>query len=296
MTEFRVMVFYLSLIIFPFPQRLNLDHNFIVSKGLFDPLGSILSLLMLVFLVVFAIRVAGRQRLLSFGILWFLGNLVIESTIVPLELVNEHRLYLPSTMLFFAVFETTSRYVRPVAIKLPIIVLLVFFLAFGTYQRNKVWVDRITLWSDCVLKSPLKARSHINLAVALKRAGHLTKAEFHGREAIRLDPSSAEAYNNLGNVMVLLGLFDEAIENYSKGVKLGPPQSQMAVLHLNLGEAFMKTWRLEEAEFHFRKAVAIQPGDRRARASYYRVREMIGSKRSKLGAKPENLREPVSLD
>jgi hypothetical protein len=46
--------------------------------------------------VVGLLAVAGvlarRHRLLSFAILWFFGNQVIESSVVCLELVFEHRM------------------------------------------------------------------------------------------------------------------------------------------------------------------------------------------------------------
>jgi hypothetical protein len=34
--------------------------------------------------------------MISFCILWYFGNLVIESSIFPLEMAFEHRLYLPA--------------------------------------------------------------------------------------------------------------------------------------------------------------------------------------------------------
>ena len=45
-----------------------------------------------------AAYIARTSRLYSFCILWFLGNLVIESSTIPLEVVYEHRTYLPSMM------------------------------------------------------------------------------------------------------------------------------------------------------------------------------------------------------
>jgi hypothetical protein len=86
LTQFRVVLFYLSLLLFPHPSRLNLDHDFPLSHSLLNPVTTILSMVAIVGLVVLAIYLARRERLLSFCILWFLGNLVIESSVIGLEI------------------------------------------------------------------------------------------------------------------------------------------------------------------------------------------------------------------
>ncbi|MCP4693868.1 MAG: hypothetical protein GY859_37885, partial [Desulfobacterales bacterium] len=44
LTEFRVVIFYISLLIFPHPSRLNLDHDFPLSYSLFDPASTALAI------------------------------------------------------------------------------------------------------------------------------------------------------------------------------------------------------------------------------------------------------------
>jgi hypothetical protein len=94
----RVVIYYISLLVFPHPSRLNLDRDFPLSHSLTDPVTTLLSLLTIVGLIGFAVYRAKRQPLLSFCILWFLGNLVIESSVIALDLIFEHRTYLHSMM------------------------------------------------------------------------------------------------------------------------------------------------------------------------------------------------------
>ncbi len=96
MTQFRVVVIYLSLLFWPNPARLNLDHDVAISQALFDPATTLFSLLFLAALFATAVLIARREPLASFAILWFLGNLVIESSVIRLELMFDHRTYLPS--------------------------------------------------------------------------------------------------------------------------------------------------------------------------------------------------------
>jgi hypothetical protein len=98
LTEFRVVFFYLSLFFFPHPARLNLDHDFPLSHSLLDPFTTVLAMGAVVGLVGLAVYLARRERLLSFCVLWFLGNLLIESSVIGLEMVFEHRMYLPSML------------------------------------------------------------------------------------------------------------------------------------------------------------------------------------------------------
>lgn len=99
LTEFRVLVRYLTLLILPLPGRLNLEHDVAVSHGLFSPFTTLLSLLVLLSLVALGFYLSRRQPLISFFIFWFFLQLAIESSVVPLELMFEHRLYLPSVSL-----------------------------------------------------------------------------------------------------------------------------------------------------------------------------------------------------
>ena len=96
LTQFRVVLYYLSLLIYPHPSRLNLDYDFPISRTIVDPPTTLISMAIIAGLIGYSIWVAKRRPVLSFFILWYFGNLVIESSIFPLEMVYEHRLYLPS--------------------------------------------------------------------------------------------------------------------------------------------------------------------------------------------------------
>ena len=57
--------------------------------------------------------------MISFCILWYFGNLVIESSIFPLEMVYEHRLYLPAVGPFILFSLFVVRGVEKFKYKLP---------------------------------------------------------------------------------------------------------------------------------------------------------------------------------
>lgn len=96
LTQFRVVLYYVTLLIYPNPSRLNLDYDFPLSKTLLDPPSTLISIFLIAVLIGGSFFIAKRRRILSYCILWYFGNLAIESSIFPLEMVFEHRLYLPS--------------------------------------------------------------------------------------------------------------------------------------------------------------------------------------------------------
>jgi len=96
LTQFRVVLYYITLLIYPHPSRLNLDYDFPISRTVFDPPTTLISILIVAALLGYSFWTAKKRPMLSFCILWYFGNLVIESSIYPLEMVYEHRLYLPA--------------------------------------------------------------------------------------------------------------------------------------------------------------------------------------------------------
>ena len=143
-TEPRVVFFYISQLFFPLPSRLNLFHGFPVSISLFQPMTTIFSITALAALLGLAIRLARRQRLLSFCILWYLGNLVLESSVVPLEIIFEHRNYLPSTFLcliFSCLVVKGLGSIRFKAVVPVTLLMITMTLSYLTYERNNVWRD-----------------------------------------------------------------------------------------------------------------------------------------------------------
>ena len=201
LTETRVIFLYLGLLAFPSPARLNLTHEIALSRSLLDPPQTALALLGIILLAGLIFWTFNRNRLFSFALFWFLGNLVIESTIVPLELVFEHRLYLPSTFLFLSgaslLFTLGRAKLWPVRASF---LLLACLLAFWTWQRNQTWASGITLWSDVVAKSPGLARGYNNLGVAYHEAKDFKTAQEMFEKAIRVEPESRLAYISLGSL------------------------------------------------------------------------------------------------
>ena len=77
------------------------------------------------------------------------------------------------------------------------------------------------------------------------------------REAIAAMPEASAPWNNLGNVLLQVGRFDEAAQAYRRCAELDPAD---AGVHNNLGTLHRRRGELEQAEAACRQAIAIDPG------------------------------------
>lgn len=148
LTEFRVIVDYIVWSLLPIPTQFHLYHDDIVlSRGWLNPATTLASALAIGCLAAFAIAVGRKMALIGIGIFWFLGAQLMTGTIIPLELVFEHRNYLASIGLYLVLFAALAHYVRSGhgRTRTAISALLVFAFAGATWLRAAEWSDPLTL-------------------------------------------------------------------------------------------------------------------------------------------------------
>jgi hypothetical protein len=108
LTQFRVIVTYLRLLLIPANQNLDYDYPLFSSWMTPEVLASLfLHLALLGMAITLFLRfksTLGDWRVISFGIVWFYVTLSVESSIIPLKMmICEYRIYLPSLGFFVAV-------------------------------------------------------------------------------------------------------------------------------------------------------------------------------------------------
>jgi len=286
LTQFRVVLYYVTLLIYPHPSRLNLDHDFPISKTILDPPTTLISLFIIAGLIGYSIWTAKKRPVLSFCLLWYFGNLVIESSIFPLEMVFEHRLYLPAVgpFILFSLFmvrgieklkrrgsihrtqnsglinQTPNMKMKRFNSEIAdwsILFFIMLFLLIGTYQRNSLWNSEVELWKDCVRKSPQKERTHHNLGNAYYELGRWDEAKEKFEEALRIEAHNALSHNSLGVILARQGRFQEAIAHWKETLRITP---DFADAHNNLGNTLVNLGKYQEAIAHYNEALRIKPG------------------------------------
>jgi len=254
MTQPRVLIFYLSQIFYPSPTRLCLEHDFSVSTSLVTPWTTLPAALLVIALIAAGILRIRKNPVLSFAVLFFFLNHLIEASVIPLELVFEHRNYLPSLFLFlpaavgikwlFDFYRVKSRPFYHVLITF--VVLLLIGLGCGTYVRNRVWETEYSLWTDANRKAPGFNRPVHNLAwTYYERIGRYDLAIWLYRKAATLKVQRlshrAKAFNNIGMIYYRLGDYETAAHNLQKARKMYP-RSETIRFHLALTFDRQQKW------------------------------------------------------
>lgn len=256
MTEWRVVAYYLSLLVFPHPRRLVLDHDYPLSVSLTTPVSTLTSLLAIIGLAVFALYAARKDRLAAFAVIWLLGNLVIESSVIGIEIIYEHRVYLPGMMLFLwfsrQVFRAAGG--RKGAAT-AVLTALALVLGVWAHQRNAVWQTEDAFWQDNIQKSPGKARPYQNLAYSLQARGEYRRAVEYYRKSLAISPHPT-ALVNMGLCFEHLGYYSDAAEAYSLALKMKPGT---ATLHADLAVALVHIGEFVAAQAHFEQAARLDP-------------------------------------
>lgn len=150
LTQPRALFLYLSLFMFPSLRRLSLHHDdFVVSSSLFSPMSTIVAVVLLVLLVGLAIYRLRSGAMWAFAALFFVVAHAMESTFLPLEMVYEHRNYLPSfalALLFaHALTQFSSVTSRPVALAAVVGVAVILGACVVTWARAGIWSNEAWL-------------------------------------------------------------------------------------------------------------------------------------------------------
>lgn len=182
LTELRVVSRYIFLLFIPLPSLMVFDYSnaYPVSRSLFDPLSTLLSLLFLATVLVFSLKNIKKVPLISFGILWYLVTISLESFIaLGLDPYFEYRNYLPSFGIFLAI-GSSFLYADVSRIKIKketIFVGLAVVLCFLTFVRNGAWTTEDSLWKDTIEKAPNNLRALISLSSIYIREKNFQEAQ-----------------------------------------------------------------------------------------------------------------------
>ena len=271
------------------PIDLSADTDWTPLKTLLDVrfFVGILFLLGLLWAAVTSSKKEGR-RPISFGILWFFIALLPTSLTPLAEVMNDHRIFFPYVGLTMSVswaialglsylkksvqLARTSNRALVVAI---LIVLAAY--AYGTYQRNKVWLTDETLWRDVTEKSPNNGRGLMNYGLTLMAKADYAEAEQYFNKALALVPNYPFLLVNLGILKEATGHPVEAESFFRKAVlsSAGYPGS-----YFYYGRFLKRQGRIDEAIQNLNKTLALVPAHLEARHLlmdiYFERREFTG--------------------
>lgn len=206
MTEARVLWFYVEQILLPRPELFSLHHDdFQVSRSLSVPPATAWAIAGWIAVLVVGFWQRRRRPWLSLGIFWFLAGHSLESSLLGLELVYEHRNYLPSLGILVGFAALCLPVSAASGGKLPRYAFAYSFAAFcalATALRAHQWGDEYLRTQIESNDHPQSARTHFEAGRAILArempTGALSTpaynmARIHFQRAAQFDPHSKAA-------------------------------------------------------------------------------------------------------
>ena len=175
------------------PNRLCFVHDIRISHDFLDPPITGLAILFILIILVFSIVKARKWPLITYCTIFFFLHHLVEGSFIPLELIFEHRNYLPSMLFFVPIAILLIKGLEHFAPKKIIHTALIFFIPLvliatgnATFLRNIIWKTDESLWMDVIDKYPALPRAHHNLANYYEHLGLIKPAILEYTKALDL--------------------------------------------------------------------------------------------------------------
>ncbi|MFN3920210.1 MAG: hypothetical protein ACK4JF_08015, partial [Methylohalobius sp.] len=237
LTEPRILFHYLLWIFVPWLGWMGLYHDDIpFSTDLLNPPTTPIAIAMLTALVILAWTQRRRSPSFSFAVAWFMVGHSMESTIIPLELVFEHRNYLPMYGLLLGAVATLdpviSRY-RPTLIAGGSTLVLLLLATLTAVRANQ--------WGDNFRLAYVTAANHPNSPRSLYDAGRMLIYEGESRGNVQTAQIQARAYFQRALLLDPLYVFPAT-----------------ALIHTYAGNGPVPTTAVKDLEFRLRNTRLFQ--------------------------------------
>lgn len=286
LTECRVLLMYLRLLLFPAGQ--NFDHDVPWAAMRFD-IANAASLLGVLFLLGLAWRLRKRFPVGSYGLLLFFLLLVPTSSVIPIkDAMAEHRLYLPMLGFTLLACECLLHTRRQSRWAMATAGILLAALSVATYQRSQVWSSEAALWTDTVAKSPNRVGDYGNLVHGLVGEHRCREAlETLNRVTRRIKPDAA-LLSHWSFAYECVNDQEHALEKLQQSAALLPWPST----YVNMARHQLALNRTQDAMQSLNQALKLNPELERA----YTMRAAIFEREGNLLAADQNYRQALRMN
>ncbi len=259
LTQPRVLAYHVSQVFWPLPSRFSIEHDVSISRTLMDSQGTLAALMALLIWIGLGVWFFLKQnkRIIGFFMLWLPATLSIESSFIALEMVFEHRMYLPLLglvgLLSLALMRLSEKNNKAT---MAIAILIIAGLAISTSIRLPEWHDSVSLYTKATRFAPESARVWANLGDALSNAGREEEAQAALDKAISLDSTDVTIFLNRSATLIKQGRTAEALADLQRARELSPGN---AGVYLNQAALLYQLGRFPEALSDLNHAVRLDP-------------------------------------
>ena len=221
-----------------------------------------------------------RFPYLAFGWFWYMGTLVPVIGIVQVgaQAMADRYTYVPLIGIFIAVSwgisDLAGRYLRSKWV-LPICsATVILALAAATWAQLGYWKNEITLYRHAVDVDEDNWVAQNSLGALLGIEGRYDEAISHLEKSIRLNPTYADPYFNLGVAHYRKGERQEAVRYYAESLRIEPNNTDRRIV---LGKVLEEIGRRNEAMEAYQEVLRIEPDNKRARDLLDKASKAVGT-------------------
>lgn len=199
-----------------------------------------------------------RDRVIAFGILFYIANLLLVLQFIPVgsAIIADRYTYLPYIGLFFIVGWLIDKYAKGnMKRALYILVPAAFILGILTFRQSGIWKNGASLWGHAIKTAP-SARAYLNRGELYKNEKKYQQAIDCYNEAIRINVADYEGYTNRGNVYFEMNRQDLAFADYKIALSINP---NYAPAMDNIGAIFGLRLQYDSSLVYLSKALAASP-------------------------------------
>jgi Tfp pilus assembly protein PilF len=268
MTQAWVILYYLRLCIIPYPQYFGYrGWEMTTTLAEFWPAGLIVGLMLLA-----TAWLLWRRNGVGFLGLCFFSILSITSFIPLLDVVVEHRLYLPlaavCTLVVIGV-DSLCRWIRAGVPRAGVGTALLTGAAAAcialTMARNEDYRSRVQLWLPVHEQFPRDYLALEMIAAGYQDEGKLREAADYSRKCLEIAPGMFQAQYNYGILLCRSDQPAEGLRHLLFSLKLIENNvvytEWTAQIHYDAGKNYLIAGNLKLAEVHLRKAVEMRPSN-----------------------------------
>ncbi|HEN47397.1 MAG TPA: tetratricopeptide repeat protein [Mizugakiibacter sp.] len=206
LTEPRVLLHYLDLLWLPRPYSAGLFYDgYGWSRSLWQPATTLPALLAISALLGLGWALRRRWPMVALAIAFYFAGQLMESTTIPLELVFEHRNYIPAMLMFWPLAWWLLDLRTLKTLKTSLIVVLPLSLAVLTHTRATLWGNRSAQALQWARINPDSPRAQAYAVQFEIDAGHPQQAVKRILPLLHRDPSQIQLAFNLLNARCALG-------------------------------------------------------------------------------------------
>lgn len=244
LTEPMIILDYLKVLLFPYYRNIHLFYGVNVIKTFKDLYFLLPFSILILFTISFSYYFRDRKFVL-FLFYSFVLLLLPESSILPLDLAYQHRLYLPLVFFLLTIFVLIFDFLKVKDLnfsKRSIVCsfTIMIFLCANLFIRNSIFANPVLFYENELTHTKKNVKLYSNFSNYLIMSNNLDYGKRILYEGLNRFPQNELLLQSLGHFFILKKEYDKSIQIYKKLLNKNNPYLNEAYNNLIIALIYKK--------------------------------------------------------